>query len=65
MTRQVSPTQKALDNLIFQPTRRSRNKPIKIPSASQVQTFDYVYGLLTRKFDRMRGRNATDSARDK
>ncbi|PXB01143.1 NinE family protein [Pectobacterium carotovorum] len=56
MSRQRSPTQAALDNLIFQPTRRSRNKPIKIPKASQVTTFDYVHGLLTRKFDRMRGR---------
>ncbi|MEQ9830577.1 NinE family protein [Pectobacterium versatile] len=63
MTR--SPTQVVMDSMIFRPTRRSRNKPIKIPPASQVRTFDYVYGLLTRKFDRMRGRNATDSARDK
>ncbi|MEI7195039.1 NinE family protein [Pectobacterium versatile] len=51
--------------MIFRPTRRSRNKPKPIPPANEVQTFDYVYGLLTRKFDRMRGRNATDSARDK
>ncbi len=35
MARKRSPTQKALDNLIFQSTRRSRNKPIKIPPASQ------------------------------
>ncbi|GKV75546.1 hypothetical protein PEC106568_07200 [Pectobacterium carotovorum subsp. carotovorum] len=58
MARQCSPTQKAIDNLIFQPTRRSRNKTQPIPPASQVQTFDYLGGLITRKFDRMRGRHA-------
>ncbi|MBN3186067.1 NinE family protein [Pectobacterium brasiliense] len=61
MARQLSPTQKALDNLIFQPTRRSRNKTQPIPPASQVTTFDYVHGLLTRKFDRMRGRSAANT----
>ncbi|WP_233979581.1 NinE family protein [Pectobacterium versatile] len=60
-----SPTQVVMDSMIFRPTRRSRNKPKPIPPANEVQTFDYIYGLLTRKFDRMRGRNATDSARDK
>lgn len=58
MRRQTSVTQKALDNLIFQPTRRSRNKPKPIPTASQVDTFDYVYGLVRAKWDRMRRRRA-------
>ncbi|MEI7410080.1 NinE family protein [Pectobacterium aroidearum] len=56
MARQRSPTQAALDNLIFQPTRRSRNKPIKIPPASQVKTYDHGYVLRRAMWDRTRAR---------
>ncbi|MCG8709246.1 NinE family protein [Brenneria sp. 4F2] len=51
-----SPTQKALDNLIFQPTSRSRNKTKPIPPANQVKTFDYVYVLRRAMWDRTRTR---------
>ncbi|WP_338561847.1 NinE family protein [Erwinia sp. E_sp_B04_7] len=54
MRQRISPTQKAIDQLIFQPTRRSRNKPKPIPSASEVVTLDYCYLLLKAKWDRMR-----------
>lgn len=54
MRRQVSVTQKALDNLIFQPTRRSRNKPKPIPLASQVTSYDHGYRLRMAMWDRMR-----------
>lgn len=51
--RRVSPTQKAINNLIFRTThRKTRKKPI--PTASQITTFDYVGGLLRAKWDRMR-----------
>ncbi|NUU68450.1 NinE family protein [Enterobacteriaceae bacterium BIT-l23] len=56
MKRRRSPTQIAIDNTIFRPTKLSRNKPKPIPTASEVQTFDYVYGLLRAKWDRMRTR---------
>ncbi|MBI0431673.1 NinE family protein [Pectobacterium parmentieri] len=56
MSRQHSPTQKALDNLIFQPTRRSRNKPTKIPPSSQVTTYDHGYVLRKAAWDRTRAR---------
>ena len=32
-----SPTQKAIDNLIFRPTKLSRNKSKPIPIASEVE----------------------------
>lgn len=55
MSRQkVSPTQKAIDSLIFTPTARTRSKRKSVPPASQVTTYDYVYTLLRAKFDRMR-----------
>ncbi|EAA8440921.1 NinE family protein [Salmonella enterica] len=38
----------------YLPTKRSRNKPKPIPTESQVKTFDYVYGLLQSKWNRMR-----------
>ncbi|EBJ8779821.1 NinE family protein [Salmonella enterica] len=47
-------TQIAMDNFIFIPTKRSRNKPKPIPKESDVKTFDYVYGLLQSKWNRMR-----------
>jgi len=56
MRRQVSVTQKALDNLIYQPTARTRSKRKPIPPASQVQTFDYVWGLLQAKWNRRKAR---------
>ncbi len=56
MKRQKSITQLALDNLIFQPTKRSRNKKRPIPPASEIVTFDYCYTLLKAKWDRMRTR---------
>ncbi|MEL7628726.1 NinE family protein [Pectobacterium aroidearum] len=56
MSRPRSPTQKALDNLIFQPTRRSRNKPKPIPTASQVTTYDHGYVLRRAMWDRTRAR---------
>jgi hypothetical protein len=43
-----------MDASIFKPTKLSRNKSKPIPTESQVQTFDYVYGLLRAKWDRMR-----------
>ncbi|ENG6270370.1 NinE family protein [Yersinia enterocolitica] len=52
MSRQRSPTQIAIDNLIFRKTSRTKPKP-PIP-ASQIKTFDYVHGLLQAKFDRVR-----------
>lgn len=55
MSRQkVSPTQKAIDSLIFTPTARTRSKRKSVPPASQVKTFDYVFGLLQAKWNRMR-----------
>ncbi|EAM1647401.1 NinE family protein [Salmonella enterica] len=41
-------------NCKYLPTKRSRNKPKPIPTESQVKTFDYVYGLLQSKWNRMR-----------
>ncbi|MCV5564982.1 NinE family protein, partial [Escherichia coli] len=47
-------TQIALDNLIFTPTKRTKSRKKPIPTESQVKTFDYVYGLLQAKWNRMR-----------
>ncbi|EEI9214251.1 NinE family protein [Salmonella enterica] len=47
-------TQIAIDNLIFTPTKRSKSRKKPIPTESQVKTFDYVYGLLHSKWNRMR-----------
>ncbi|WP_353195003.1 NinE family protein [Pectobacterium brasiliense] len=51
-----SPTQVVMDSMIFRPTRRSRNKPIKIPPASQVVTYDHGYVLRKSMWDRTRTR---------
>ncbi|HDU2654251.1 hypothetical protein [Yersinia enterocolitica] len=51
MTRR-SPTQIAIDNLIFRKT--SRTKPTKQVPASQIPTYDPVPVLLRAKFDRVR-----------
>ncbi|EEK8463997.1 NinE family protein [Salmonella enterica] len=47
-------TQIAIDNLIFTPNKRSKSRKKPIPTESQVKTFDYVYGLLQSKWNRMR-----------
>ncbi|EKY6647157.1 NinE family protein [Escherichia coli] len=47
-------TQIALDNLIFTPAKRTKSRKKPIPTESQVKTFDYVYGLLQAKWNRMR-----------
>nr|WP_156994667.1 NinE family protein [Tatumella morbirosei] len=52
----ASPMQRAIDHLIFTPTKRSRNKPKPIPSASEVTTYDPGYRLRKRKYDCMRMR---------
>lgn len=52
MSRYVSSTQIALDNLKFKVSHRT--KPAKQIPASQIKTFDYVHGLLQAKFDRVR-----------
>lgn len=55
MSRQrKSPTQICIDQLIFQPTKRTRSKRKPIPPASEVKTYDHVYKLLRAKWDRMR-----------
>ncbi|YCI31065.1 NinE family protein [Erwinia sp. PK3-005] len=54
MRQRVSITQKSLDNLIFQPTKRSRNKPKPIPPASQVTSYDHGYRLRVAMWNRMR-----------
>lgn len=51
--RRVSPTQKAINNLIFRTTHRKTRK-IPIPSESQVTTFPYLEMLRTAVADRMR-----------
>ncbi|EHX9519298.1 NinE family protein, partial [Salmonella enterica] len=38
-------TQIAMDNLIFIPTKRSRNKPKPVPTESDVKTFNYTAHL--------------------
>ncbi|EAB3777466.1 NinE family protein [Salmonella enterica] len=42
------------ENCKYLPTKCSRNKRKSIPTESQVKTFDYVYGLLQSKWNRMR-----------
>ncbi|EKN5984110.1 NinE family protein [Yersinia enterocolitica] len=51
MTRR-SPTQIAIDNLIFRKTSRTKPKP-PIP-ASEIPTYDHICVLLRAKFDRVR-----------
>ena len=46
----ASPTQKALDNLIFRPTKLSRNKPKSIQNASEVKSYDHASVLLRASF---------------
>ncbi|MEB5837044.1 NinE family protein [Pantoea dispersa] len=55
MSRQrKSPTQIIMDNMIFKPTPRTRSKRKIQPPANEVKTFDYTYGLLRAKWNRMR-----------
>lgn len=55
MSRQrKSPTQIIMDHMIFIPTPRTRTRRKRIQEASEVKTFDYTYGLLKAKWDRMR-----------
>jgi len=44
------------EHAAIQPTKRSKAKAKPVPIASEVKTFDYVHGLLTAKFDRIRTR---------
>lgn len=54
MRQRRSPTQIAIDNLIYQPTKRTRSKRKPIPTASEVMTYDHVWKLLQAKWNRMR-----------
>ncbi|WP_087488945.1 NinE family protein [Tatumella citrea] len=51
-----SPTQRALDNLIFRPTKLTQNKRKRIPAASEVKSYDHASVLLRAKWDRTRMR---------
>ncbi|MBE5254537.1 NinE family protein [Mixta mediterraneensis] len=54
MRRQISVTYFAMENSIFRPTRRSRNKPRTIPTESEVTTCNYVARLRSAVADRRR-----------
>ncbi|WP_431647587.1 NinE family protein [Enterobacter hormaechei] len=49
-------TQIAMDNLIFIPTKRSRNKPKPAPTESDVTTFNYTAHLWDIRWLRDRAR---------
>lgn len=49
-------TQIAMDNLIFIPTKRSRNKPKPVPIESDVKTFNYTAHLWDIRWLRDRAR---------
>ena len=51
-----SPTQRALDNLIFQPAKVSRNKSRPIASESGIKTYDAAWHMRKSQDDRMRAR---------
>ncbi|MGL0761255.1 NinE family protein [Citrobacter freundii] len=51
-----STTQIALDNLIFTPTKRSRNKLKPIPAASEVKSYDPTYPLIAKRWLRVKAR---------
>ncbi|WP_142501289.1 NinE family protein [Klebsiella sp. 2680] len=51
-----SPTQIIIDHLIFKPTKRSRNKPKPIPTASEVKSYDPTYPLLAKRWLRVKAR---------
>ncbi|HEN3367758.1 TPA: NinE family protein [Yersinia enterocolitica] len=54
MSRQRSPTQIAIDNLIFRKTFRTKPKP-PIPD-SEIPTYDAIYPLLAKRWLRLRSR---------
>lgn len=49
-------TQIAMDNLMFIPTKRSRNKPKPVPNESDVTTFNYTAHLWDIRWLRQRAR---------
>ncbi|HBN6008632.1 TPA: NinE family protein [Enterobacter cloacae] len=49
-------TKIAMDNLIFIPTKRSRNKPKPVPTESDVTTFNYTAHLWDIRWLRDRAR---------
>ena len=49
-------TQIAIDNMIFIPTKRSRNKPKPVPTESDVKTFNYTAHLWDIRWLRDRAR---------
>lgn len=49
-------TQIAMDNLIFIPTKRSRNKTKPVPTESDVTTFNYTAHLWDIRWLRDRAR---------
>ncbi|MEG7606710.1 NinE family protein [Citrobacter braakii] len=51
-----STTQIALDNLIFTPTKRSRDKPRPIPAASEVKSYDPTYPFIAKRWLRVKAR---------
>lgn len=59
MTRRQSPTQKAIDNLIYRVTTRTKRKPE--PNPSDIKSFPYTAHLTQVKWDRMRARKRHDS----
>ncbi|WP_275972978.1 NinE family protein [Rosenbergiella epipactidis] len=50
-----SPTNIVMQNMIYD-VPKPRRKRQRIPEASEVKTFDYVYTLLKSKWDRTRPR---------
>ncbi|PLR52397.1 NinE family protein [Chimaeribacter arupi] len=53
---QRSLTQRALDNLIFIPPKRSRSNPKPKPSTSEIRTYDPVWPLMAKRWLRVRSR---------
>ncbi|WP_203453218.1 NinE family protein [Enterobacter hormaechei] len=49
-------TQIAMDNLIFIPTKYSRNKPKPVPTESDIKTFNYTAHLWDIRWLRDRAR---------
>ncbi|WP_230492837.1 NinE family protein [Martelella alba] len=45
-----------MENSIFQPTKRSRNKPKPIPTADQITSYQPTTGFHDVKWARLRGR---------
>ncbi|PKE30987.1 NinE family protein [Rahnella sp. AA] len=47
-----SPWQRIENNAIFKVSHRKKRKTL--PAANQIETFDYVHGLLQAKWNRIR-----------